>query len=481
MTLGSLRPCVRRCARTAPRRKSFSSQTYINPDREVRISGRLPQLAGCTSISADIRADPNRSCDLLVSVRRGTSVAETGYETLVTTSRLISSPSCPPRIRRRRGRGRRVRVALSACAAFSIAAISALIVMRADLAPTASDALPGLDSTDETGPGVEVAHGIGNRPAYVYSVVSGGVYSAAELADAMLQDPLVASHYQGLIAEAVHRESVPRDRPVYVSYRKGGRIYWTRNRVLLRKGETILTDGDTEIRTRCGNAISDTPRTPVAEAEPEPLELDRLVEGTDPAAVDDSLALDGVPLPPDSGQRPVVLSPQTGRLAAGTTPSALANSMFDSPAAGNAMPSGVDGLPSALDSAAGTPALRTNPPSAWFPSPDEESPVPPSPFSDPAPTPVPSGSLGPHSGPHDNPFPEVPGSDVDPEPFGRPPGWEPPADVPPAVDAMDDPIYEGSFSSEPENPVPVPEPGTMLLVGGGSAVALFRRLRSRRT
>ena len=46
-------------------------------------------------------------------------------------------------------------------------------------------------------------------------------------------------------------------RSAYVSYRRGDRTYWTRDRVWLKAGETVLTDGATTIRARCGNCVSD--------------------------------------------------------------------------------------------------------------------------------------------------------------------------------------------------------------------------------
>ena len=61
------------------------------------------------------------------------------------------------------------------------------------------------------------------------------------------------------------------DREAYVSYRKDERIYWTKNKVRLHKGELVLTDGQTVIRSRCGNQVCETPQSPVARAADPPL------------------------------------------------------------------------------------------------------------------------------------------------------------------------------------------------------------------
>jgi hypothetical protein len=122
-----------------------------------------------------------------------------------------------------------------------------------------------------------------DRPTYAYSVVPGGVFDEGELAKALEQDPVVAEHYGAVDPQAFHAEKVAEDRLVYVSYRKDDQVYWTRNKVRLHKDEAILTDGKNEIRARCGNKISDSPVAPVADSEPDPIELDRLIaDDTDP-------------------------------------------------------------------------------------------------------------------------------------------------------------------------------------------------------
>ena len=58
------------------------------------------------------------------------------------------------------------------------------------------------------------------------------------------------------------------ERAVYVSYRLNSRIYWTRQKLRLAKGEALITDGKITARTRCGNQISEIPVAPSSPAEP---------------------------------------------------------------------------------------------------------------------------------------------------------------------------------------------------------------------
>ena len=62
-----------------------------------------------------------------------------------------------------------------------------------------------------------------------------------------------------------------------MSYRIGNSVFWTRNRIALKSGETILTDGVRDARTRCGNQIADQPG-PVSPLEPSEAVLDSPVQ-----------------------------------------------------------------------------------------------------------------------------------------------------------------------------------------------------------
>jgi len=108
------------------------------------------------------------------------------------------------------------------------------------------------------------------RPLYPYSVIPGGVASRAELTYAVFHDPVVAGHYADFDLAKARIVRLDRDRAVYVSYRLGDRVYWTKKTLRLFKGEALITDGVHEARTRCGNRLSDTPLGPVSPLEPPP-------------------------------------------------------------------------------------------------------------------------------------------------------------------------------------------------------------------
>ncbi|MFC5478158.1 hypothetical protein [Massilia suwonensis] len=132
------------------------------------------------------------------------------------------------------------------------------------------------------------------RRVYRYSVVPGGALDRAELAQVIRSDRLVAAHYADFDVERAYAATVSAPRAVYVSYRKDGKIYWTKKKVMLQSGETLLTDGRNEMRARCANRISDQPRFPVEQDAPSPETLDLLVK-EEPAGDGSSIAFVGMP------------------------------------------------------------------------------------------------------------------------------------------------------------------------------------------
>ena len=115
----------------------------------------------------------------------------------------------------------------------------------------------------------------GRRPVYPYSIIPGGVVSAAELRSAMAHDPVVAAHYAAFDLANARLVQVKETRSVYVSYRRGDDVFWTSKKLRLAVGETLITDGQHVSRTRCANQVSDEPRMPVSLAgDPEPQMLD---------------------------------------------------------------------------------------------------------------------------------------------------------------------------------------------------------------
>jgi hypothetical protein len=281
------------------------------------------------------------------------------------------------------------------------------------------------------------------RPVYLHSVIPGGVYSGAELVTAIERDPVVASHYRDLDRSHLRVETVRHNRYVYVSYRKGDQIFWTRNKVMLRRGETVITDGVTQIRGRCGNCISEQPQLPVSEDQAETVEFDRLVAPDVPQWEATEWETLGSPnLDPMS---PVAGSPATVNLQDLPAPFAAGPHGFNGVAPlghrSGATPGSTDRpLPPPLVSGPDLPLPPAYvPPSAMDVTPLTSIPMPPAPGSgDPL---LPPEHLGPFA-------PETNRTDIRP-PVGT-----------------------------PEQPVPVPESGTLLLVGSG-IVSLLRRARSR--
>jgi hypothetical protein len=106
------------------------------------------------------------------------------------------------------------------------------------------------------------------RPVYPYSVVAGGVRDARELKWAAEHDPVVAAHYRGFDYDHARVVRLVLARTVYVSYRIGNKVYWTRHRVTLHKGETIITDGKITARSRCANRVEELPQQATSSSEP---------------------------------------------------------------------------------------------------------------------------------------------------------------------------------------------------------------------
>ena len=113
------------------------------------------------------------------------------------------------------------------------------------------------------------------RPAYLYSVIPGGVASAAELRQAMDHDPVVAQQFAGFDFQRAHLVQVSEKLAMHVAYRMGDKIYWTRKKVALHPGETLISDGKIVARTRCGNRIAMAPLGPPALAEPTDADLNQ--------------------------------------------------------------------------------------------------------------------------------------------------------------------------------------------------------------
>ena len=155
-------------------------------------------------------------------------------------------------------------------------AILLLLLVACGCSPTLDRI--ALDVTTSAGPPSDLVRIAGlqsrlQRKFYPYSVVYGGVHSAVELSEAADGDPLVKEHYSEIRRDRVRLVKLTHDRRAYVSYRTPtDGVYWTSKPVTLRAGEELLTDGENIVRARCGNRVSDAPRTPVMR---EPLKTEK--------------------------------------------------------------------------------------------------------------------------------------------------------------------------------------------------------------
>jgi hypothetical protein len=130
------------------------------------------------------------------------------------------------------------------------------------------------------------------RPVFNSSVVAGGVYSLGELRAVIARDPVVGAHYRSADLDRMKVVTLTTGKAAYVSYRRGDTVRWTRQRVWLKPGETVLTDGATMIRARCGNCVSEVQQENVAEVDPAHGELDDFVVPPTPDTGVDAFAAD---------------------------------------------------------------------------------------------------------------------------------------------------------------------------------------------
>jgi len=106
------------------------------------------------------------------------------------------------------------------------------------------------------------------RLVFPYSVVPGGVRSPQELRQIAAHDRVVGQHYSDFDFEKARIVRLKESALVYLSYRIGDKIFWTKRRIALRMGEKLITDGKITARTRCANRVSAVPQKIVSPEEP---------------------------------------------------------------------------------------------------------------------------------------------------------------------------------------------------------------------
>lgn len=173
-------------------------------------------------------------------------------------------------------RRRRIGLAILVMVTLTILAASASwIASQRSSAWTASgpdssfaSAAAGQDLAALAGSSYSAPRGGFGRVVYPYSVIPGGVRSPEELRRATEHDQVAASHFAGFDYDHAKVVQLAEPKLVYLSYRMGGRIFWTKKKVRLCKGEKVLTDGKLTARTRCANRVSESAQKAVSPEEP---------------------------------------------------------------------------------------------------------------------------------------------------------------------------------------------------------------------
>jgi len=214
-----------------------------------------------------------------------------------------------------------------------------------------------------------------DRLLYPYSVIPGGVRNTAELRNAVAHDDTVAQHYADFNLGNARVMQLREARAVFVSYRIGSRIFWTKNRLKLPAGETMVSDGEHMARTRCGNRLSDVPIGPVLSNEPLPEAMEIPADGR------------LLPAPESLSELPLTVPPTTAIVVPPQAPGPIYI-----PIVPPIFP--VSGTPSTPGIPVGPPPTAP-PPSGTPPSgpPPSGPPPPPPPPPPPISTPEPSGVL----------------------------------------------------------------------------------------
>lgn len=114
-----------------------------------------------------------------------------------------------------------------------------------------------------------------SHPVYPFSLVSGGVYSASDLAKALATSNSLRAHYANFDFKHLRLIRIQNNTPAFVSYRKDGRIFWTKHKLTLHAGELVLADGHYLVRARCANQISFAPQEPV---DPIPSDVEQRID-----------------------------------------------------------------------------------------------------------------------------------------------------------------------------------------------------------
>ena len=122
------------------------------------------------------------------------------------------------------------------------------------------------------------------RVVYPYSLIPGGVHGPEELRLVSARDAVVAAQFGGFAYERATIVRLKQSKLVYLAYRFNDRVFWTKKKVRLIAGETLITDGRITARTRCANPVSEQAKGPYSPHEPGAEKFEKPVGGDDGTA-----------------------------------------------------------------------------------------------------------------------------------------------------------------------------------------------------
>jgi hypothetical protein len=171
------------------------------------------------------------------------------------------------RIGRRRSffRKHRVLIFFLVCTATSLLGF---VLKQSAMSPVWTIPYAGMEKTDTPNSQESLRTVAYERTVYPYSVIPGGIRSRAELVSHIVHDPIVAAHYANFEIDQARFLRSEETQFVHVAYRLRNKIFWTAKTVAIPKGETLVTDGRSIARTRCGNKVSVLPLEPISAEEP---------------------------------------------------------------------------------------------------------------------------------------------------------------------------------------------------------------------
>jgi hypothetical protein len=106
-----------------------------------------------------------------------------------------------------------------------------------------------------------------------FALLSGGFTSIDEFQQRVAIDPVLLSFYGNCNDSQASMQPLPDDILVFITFRRGQEIKWTRRPILVHKGEYVLTLCGRTVLARCGNFISWVPMQPSEDVPPSLLEM----------------------------------------------------------------------------------------------------------------------------------------------------------------------------------------------------------------